>query len=53
MTGEQAAEMLVAYKENYQLQGSYGFNGKKPFKYGQGLTYHFNRLTGSSVALDE
>jgi hypothetical protein len=46
LTDEQAQRMQSAFNENSQLQGSYGFSGKWPGKYGPGLAEHLTRVTG-------
>lgn len=35
-----------AFNKNGELRGSFGFNGKKSYYYGDGLASHLSRLTG-------
>jgi hypothetical protein len=42
----QASHLVSAYHNNGQARYSYGFNGKRPYNYGQGLPFHLSRLTG-------
>ena len=42
----QAEQVIVAYRENYELRGSFGFNGGRPVHYGDGLAAHLSRMTG-------
>lgn len=46
LTEEQAQKLVFAFNKNSQLQGSYGFNGTKDWKFGPGLAAHLTRLTG-------
>lgn len=46
LTEEQGAKMASAFNTNGQLSGSYGFTGKWPSKFGDGLPSHLTRLTG-------
>jgi hypothetical protein len=41
---QQIDDLLSAYNESTELQGSYGFNGKRSVFYGRGLVSHLNRL---------
>jgi hypothetical protein len=45
LSEEQASRLENAYNDSSQLRGSYGFNGNKPNRYGDGLAYHLKRLT--------
>lgn len=38
--------LLSAYNENGEVRGSFGFNGTKPSYYGDGLSFHLQRITG-------
>lgn len=50
----QAVELLIsAYNENEQVYASFGFNGKKPLRFGKGLPYHLSRLTGQTYKLSK
>jgi hypothetical protein len=46
LTASQTEKMILAYNENSQLRGSYGFNGNLPSRYGLGLAAHLSRITG-------
>lgn len=46
LTDQQADGLVSAFNENRELQGSYGFNGKKPGGYGHGLASHLSRIMG-------
>jgi hypothetical protein len=43
---DQATYLISAFNENAQVRDSFGFNGKKPSIFGDGLAFHLNRLTG-------
>ncbi|HVB34845.1 MAG TPA: toll/interleukin-1 receptor domain-containing protein [Patescibacteria group bacterium] len=45
LTVEQAECLASAFNEKNQLQGSYGFTGERPAKYGPGLAAHLARAT--------
>jgi TIR domain len=45
LSEEQAEKLASAFNENSQLQGSYGFNGKWPAKFGDGLASYLTRGT--------
>jgi hypothetical protein len=40
---EQVDAIVEAYNANSELQGSFGFNGRRPAHYGPGLIAHLNR----------
>jgi hypothetical protein len=44
--------LIDAYNSNSQLQGSYGFDGTKPSKYGQGLLHYLNKWSSRAFVLD-
>ena len=44
LKNKQVKELVEAYNENSQINGSFGFNGKKPRIYGDGLLAHLPRL---------
>jgi hypothetical protein len=44
LDSRQIDQLVTAYNESMQLQGSYGFNGAKPQFYGPGLVSYVNRL---------
>jgi hypothetical protein len=45
LTEGQANGLAQAFNNNNQLQGSFGFNGAKPYSYGDGLAAHLSRMT--------
>lgn len=51
LSDQQVNSLISAFNENEQVQYSFGFNGKKPRRYGDGLPYHLNRVTGRSYRL--
>ena len=53
ISGEQANELVAAYNNNPQLQGSFGFSGEKPRLYGNGLLFFLNRLTNHNYKLSD
>jgi hypothetical protein len=45
--------MIDAFNENNELKGSFGFNGRRPQYWGQGLLHHLHRWgTGRYVIAD-
>lgn len=40
---EQARELVAIYNECGEVNGSFGFNGSKPLRHGEGLLYHLRR----------
>lgn len=52
LTTAEEAELIQAYNENSQVRDSYGFNGSWSSKYGDGLIYHLNRVTGRRYRID-
>jgi hypothetical protein len=46
LSDQQAKLLVSAFNENVQVRESFGFNGKRPFSYGNGLPFYLNRLTG-------
>ena len=44
LTTSQVDEMVAAYNETSELQGSFAFNGRNPRSFGTGLVSHLNRL---------
>lgn len=46
LTEDQVRRLIEAFKENSELRGSFGFNGSKPYYYGDGLVVHLSRITG-------
>jgi hypothetical protein len=53
LTEEQAEKLASAFNRNHQLQGSWGFNGTRSWKFGEGLTFHLTRLTGRKYLMTE
>ncbi|OFV85047.1 MAG: TIR domain-containing protein [Acidobacteria bacterium RIFCSPHIGHO2_02_FULL_67_57] len=51
VTEEQAQELVSAFNHNSQLQGSFGFNGARPYMYGDGLATHLSRATGEEYVM--
>ena len=51
LSDQQATNLASAFNENGQARDSFGFNGKKPHLYGEGLVPHLNRLTGKEYRL--
>lgn len=45
LSEKQVDELVAAYNENYELRGSFGFNGSWSAKFGDGLVPHLNRLS--------
>ncbi len=45
LSNQQADDLVSAFNENSQVRYCYGFNGKRPYFYGEGLVHHLNRLT--------
>jgi hypothetical protein len=41
----QIDQLVTAYNQHNELWDSFGFSGSKPTLYGQGLTFHLNRLS--------
>lgn len=46
LTDGQAEQLVKAYSGNSQVHGSFGFNGTKPYSYGEGLAAHLTRIMG-------
>ena len=51
LSAEQGNELISSFNDNGQLRDSYGFNGKYPSKYGEGLEFHLKRLFGRNYRL--
>jgi len=51
LSEKQANCLISAFNENGQVQDSFGFNGKMPHRYGDGLPSHLSRLTGQTYRL--
>lgn len=46
LTSTEETELIQAFNGNSQVRESYGFNGNWAGKYGDGLIYHLERITG-------
>jgi hypothetical protein len=44
----QVLDLISAYNENGQVRASYGFNGSRPYTFGNGLLSHLLRWTGNN-----
>ena len=51
LSDNQIEKLISAFNKNSQVRDSYGFNGKKPRYYGDGLLYHLRRLTNIAYKL--
>ncbi len=51
LTESQVEKLIKAFNENGQVHDSYGFNGKNPRYYGDGLPYHLKRITNIDFKL--
>jgi hypothetical protein len=51
LSDHQVEKIITAFNENSQIRDSYGFNGKRPRYYGDGLVGHLQRLTNKSYKL--
>ena len=51
ISDQQVNLLISAFNNNMQVRDSYGFNGKRPSYYGDGLPSHLNRLTGRSYEI--
>ena len=51
LTDQQTSDLITAFNENRDVRNSYGFNGKRPGQFGNGLLLHLPRLTGNSYKL--
>jgi len=51
LTENQVEKLIKAFNENGQVYDSYGFNGKNPRYYGDGLPYHLKRITNIDFKL--
>ena len=47
----QVDRLIRAYRENFEVNGSFGFNGTNPGSYGPGLAWHLKRITGKDCDL--
>jgi len=46
LSDQQVNKLLSAFNENTEVSGSFGFNGRMPTFYGDGLSHHLRRITG-------
>lgn len=53
VTEQQASRLCKAFNENFELRGSFGFNGGKPVYYGKGLAVHLSRATGEQYVVTD
>jgi len=51
LTDSQIEKLQKAFNENSQVSDSYGFNGKNPKYYGDGLMYHLRRISNIDFKL--
>jgi len=49
LTNDQADRILEAFNANYELKGSFGFNGRNSYTWGGGLQSLIKRATGRNV----
>lgn len=53
LSDQQASHLISAFNENGEVRGSFGFSGKKPHYYGDGLASHLSRLTGRTYRFSQ
>ncbi|MFB3789307.1 MAG: toll/interleukin-1 receptor domain-containing protein [bacterium] len=46
LSRQQVTNLIHAFENNNQIRDCFGFNGKSPYKYGDGLASHLSRITG-------
>lgn len=51
LTDAQAGRLVEAFNNSSDIRGSFGFNGKRPFVYGDGLAVHLTRATGRKYVI--
>lgn len=51
LSDNQSEKLIKAFNENSQVYDSYGFNGKTPRYYGDGLLHHLRRFTNIDYKL--
>jgi hypothetical protein len=51
LSEQQASLLITAFNENSQVRDSFGFNGKWPSDFGDGLPFHLSRLTGKKYEI--
>jgi hypothetical protein len=47
LSEQQVKALVDVYNSNFEVRGSFGFNGGKPSVYGPGLQAHLKRWTGN------
>ena len=47
LTNKQIENLVEAYNENGQIYDCWPFNGDRPHRYGKGLLYYLNEMTGN------
>ena len=52
LNDDQVDRLIAAFNSSVQAQGSFGFNGSKPHRYGDGLPSHLKRITGRRFRID-
>jgi hypothetical protein len=52
LTNEQTESLVLAFNENTQLQGSFGFSGSWPSKFGPGLAAYLTNTTGTEYVMN-
>ena len=53
LTDRQVESLVESFNDNIQLQGSYGFSGSWPSKFGPGLGSHLSRITGKKYEINK
>jgi len=53
LSEKQISGMIEIFNSNNQINGSNGFIGHEPDRFGKGLAYHLNRITGRNFNIDE
>jgi hypothetical protein len=51
LTNDQTKSLVSAFNENTQLQGSFGFSGSWPSKFGPGLAAYLSHATGTEYVM--
>lgn len=52
LSEQQTHRLIALFRENRQVQSSFGFNGGRPRFYGDGLAYHLSRITGRTYRVE-
>jgi hypothetical protein len=53
LTDRQVELLVSSFNTNIQLQGSFGFSGSYPSKFGPGLAKHLSRITGKKYTINK